>query len=248
MKSRLKVSIYGGCVSRDILNYDDNDKPCLHLVNYNARSSIATLGKDNISKKISDKYFKELNKIESNFQRRMVEADFRNDFIKSAKSTDYDLLLIDFLVDRFHLAEIDGKLVTRSVEFVRSGIKPSKVVNTFSDEFLEHWYKGVSNFLGVMNETRGLEAVRVNKVYWADTATKPEDTVEMKNKWSIDKQNDKLDVMYSYIEKLLPKNCMIEVPNSILIANSDHKWGFSPFHYIDDYYYTMLDLLKDSYS
>ena len=245
--NELGVAIYGGCVSRDILNFDDVDKPCLHLVSYNARSSIATLGKDNISKKISDKYFKELNKIESNFQRRMVESDFRNDFIKTAKSTGYDLLLIDFLVDRFHLAEIDRKLVTRSVEFVRSGIKPSKVINTFSDEFLEHWYEGVSNFLGIMNETGALETIRVNKVYWADTATKPEDTLEMKNKWSIENQNEKLDVMYSYIEKLLPKKCMIEVPKSVLIANSDHKWGFSPFHYIDDYYYTMLDLLKDSH-
>lgn len=74
--------------------------------------------------------------IESKFQRRMVESDFNNQILEAAGKGDYDLLLIDFLVDRFHLAEIDGKLVTRSVEFVRSSIKPTRLINTFLDQYL----------------------------------------------------------------------------------------------------------------
>lgn len=238
----MRAKIYGGCVSRDILNFDEAE--LIKLVSYNARSSLATLGSNNAAKNISKKHYDSLLNIESKFQRRMVESDFNNQILESAGKGDYDLLLIDFLVDRFHLAEIEGKLVTRSVEFLRSGIKPDRVVNTFSDQYLKLWKEGVDNLFNTVNNTVGLEAIRINKVYWTSVATNPQDSMMLNEKWDIEKNNAKLDVMYEYVENILPPSSIIEVDKSLLIADSNHKWGLSPFHYTDDYYRKMLEIIK----
>ncbi|WP_367109625.1 DUF6270 domain-containing protein [uncultured Psychrobacter sp.] len=237
----MKIKVYGGCVSRDILNFDDTDT--MQLVGYHARSSLATLGSKNITKKISKKYYDSLSNIESKFQRRMVESDFNNEVIKSVSVNDYDFLLIDFLVDRLHLAELDGKLVTRSVEFLRSGIKPDKVINTFSDQYFKLWKEGVDNLFTTVSDTVGLEAIKINKVYWTDTATDAQDNIKLGEKWDIEKNNEKLNAMYKYVEGILPQSSIIEVSKDLLIADSNHKWGLSPFHYTDDYYKRMLEIV-----
>ena len=244
VSDRLKVKVYGGCVSRDILNFDTSEST--QLAGYNARSSIATLAVKNAEKKIANKYYQALSNIESNFQRRMVKYDFDNEILKSASIGDYDFLLIDLLVDRFHLAEVDGKLVTRSVEFVRSGIKPDKVINTFSDQYMTLWKEGLDNLFSVVSDTVGLDAVKLNKVYWSSVANTPEDTELLNTKWDIEKNNDKLNTMYQYIEDILPSSSIIEVDKHLLVADSNHKWGVSPFHFTDAYYRQMVLELKNS--
>jgi len=238
----MRAKIYGGCVSRDILNFDE--AKLIKLVSYNARSSLATLGSNNAAKNISKKHYDSLLNIESKFQRRMVESDFNNQILESAGKGDYDLLLIDFLVDRFHLAELDGKLVTRSVEFVRSGIKPNRLINTFSDQYLTLWREGIDNLFSVIDARADLDKVKINKVYWSDIATDEQDTIKLNEKWDIEKNNAKLDAMYEYVENILPSSSIIEVDKRLLIADSNHKWGLSPFHYTDDYYRKMLEIIK----
>lgn len=240
----MKIKVYGGCVSRDILNFDDTDT--MQLASYHARSSLATLGSKNVAKKIPKKYYDYLSNIESKFQRRMVESDFNNEVIKSVGVNDYDVLLIDFLVDRLHLAEIDGKLVTRSVEFLRSGIKPDRVVNTFSDQYLKLWKEGVDNLFNTVNNTVGLETISINKVYWTNVATNPQDSMILNEKWDIEKNNAKLDAMYEYVENFLPSSSIIEIDRDLLVADSNHKWGVSPFHFTDAYYNQMVLELKNS--
>lgn len=242
MSNKINFKVYGGCVSRDILNFDDTDT--MQLIGYHARSSLATLGSKNVVKTTSKKYYDSLSNIESKFQRRMVESDFNNDVIKSIAVNNYDVLLIDFLVDRLHLAEIEGKLVTRSVEFLRSGIKPDRVVNTFSDQYLKLWKEGVDNLFNTVNNTVGLETIRINKVYWTNIATNPQDSTVLNEKWNIEKNNAKLNVMYEHVEKILPSSSIIEIDKKLLVADSDHKWGLSPFHFTDDYYRRMVNIFR----
>lgn len=241
MKKKIDIKIYGGCVSRDILNFDSNDE--MQLISYNARSSLATLGVENSSKTVLNQYYNLLKTIESSFQRRMVESDFNNDILNSIADGSYDLLLIDLLVERFHLAEIGGKLVTNSAEFQRSTIKADRVIDSFSDEYMKAWYKGVDNFFNIIDKTIGLDVVRINKVYWTDISINPEYTLELRRKWAIEKNNDKLNMMYKYIEEIIPKSGIIEFPKELIIADPNHKFGFSPFHYTNDYYIEALKRL-----
>lgn len=50
--------------------------------------------------------------------------------------------------------------------------------------------------------------------------------------------------MYDFLEKNLPKECIVEVNNDLLIANPEHKWGLASFHYIDEYYIELIEVLK----
>lgn len=234
--------LHGSCVSRDILDFDKEES--IKLVSYSARSSLATLGSENVSKSIPDHYYNALNNIDSNFQRRMVASDFSNKFIQSIANNNCELLLIDLIDERFHLAKIKNKSVTRSSEFLKSGIKPDRLIDTYSEEYLEEWYKGVDHLFSKIDEIFGLDFIRINKVYWATVATESIDTDKLVANNATEKNNDKLDLMYKYIERNLPSKCIIDIPKSLLVADSSHKWGLAPFHYIDDYYETVLNILK----
>lgn len=240
----MKIRVYGGCVSRDIFNFNDSEE--LKIVGCNARSSLATLSPDNVAKKISDKYYEVLNFVESDFKRRMVSFDFDNKILQSISYDDYDVLLIDLMIDRNHLGMLDNKLVTVSPDFRLTGIKPEKIVNTFSNQYLEEWYKGVDNFLSIIDKTIGRENIRINKVYWSNIATDNKHTAEINKRWDVAKHNDKLNILYSFLEKRLPAVSIIEVPKELFIANPEHRWGLSPIHYVDEYYTTMIEILKNA--
>ena len=237
----MKVRIYGSCVSRDILSFNNTDK--LELLSYNARSSVATLNEKNIQCQIGSEYIKSLTNIESKFQKRMVEYDFNNTILDIINNDNYDLLLFDLIDERFHLAQISKKIVTRSSEFLKSGIKPDRLINTFSAEYMDLWQAGLDNFINIVSTTIGLEGLKINKVYWADRASNQRDTAILTDKWQVDVNNQKLHDMYEYLEKRLPTSSFIEVDSKLLVADSEHKWGLSPFHYIDDYYKEMGRIL-----
>ena len=239
----MDIHIYGGCVSRDVFNFNDSAE--LKVVGYNARSSLATLSPDNIARKISGKNYEALSFIESDFQRRMVESDFNNSILESISNNKYDILLIDLMVDRLNLGMLDGKLITVSASFALSKIEPESFVKTHSEQFLLEWYKGVEHFLNVIDKTVGLEKIKLNKIYWADRATDDKHTVEINTRWDIAKHNSKLSVLYSFFEKRLPASSIIEVPKELFIANPSHRWGLAPFHYTDEYYIEMVDRLKN---
>ena len=114
-----------------------------------------------------------------------------------------------------------------------------------SHQFLEEWYKGVDNFFDTIDRTVGLEGILINKVYWADTATDPQTTLDINSRWDIKKNNDRLDVFYDYLEGILPKNNIAELPRELFVANPNHKWGIAPFHYIDEYYISMINIIKN---
>ena len=240
----MKIRIYGSCVSRDILSSNYTDE--LELLSYNARSSIATLNKKNVQCQIEGNYYESLTNIESKFQRRMVEYDFKNKVLDVVNVNNYDLLLIDLIDERFHLAQVSNKLVTRSSEFLKSGIRPDRIVSTFSSEYMDLWQAGVDYFINIINETVGLDKLKINKVYWANCASNPKDTDILTNKWQVELHNQKLNDMYEYLKKRLPESSIIEIDSKLLVADSNHKWGLSPFHYVDDYYKEIGRILRES--
>ncbi len=240
----MKIHIYGSCVSRDILNFDK--EKILQVVGYDGRSSFATLAPQNISKTVPENFYDSVRSIESNFQRRMVEFDFNNNVLQSIQHSEYDILLIDLIDNRFNLGEVGSKNITISSAFALSKIKPSNYINKYTNRFLEEWYKGVDSFFDTIDRTVGLEGIRLNKVYWAETGTDSLTTRIINSRWDIEKNNDLLDIFYDYLDKILPKSNVIEVPRELFVANPNHQWGVAPFHYIDDYYTTMIKRLKNN--
>lgn len=228
------ILIYGSCVSRDTLELVP--KESYNLVGYFARSSLATLSSTLDNSSVKKEYSQNLDKITSAFQRRMVEYDFDRSVLKSIEKNNFDVLLMDLIDERFHLAVLNNNsFVTRSNEFLRTSIKPKSTINAQSDKFFDLWTKGVKVFLNKLIENGGIEKILVQKAFWTNKLDNGEVIVDITDE-KVREENEKLEKMYCFLEKYLNENQFIEVPESLILSKSDHKWGISPFHYIDEYY------------
>ncbi len=233
-------SIIGSCVTRDAFEYDSRIKN--NLLNYQARTSFATLNPRNIERVISSKNFEKLDNIQSDFKRRMVEFDFNNNTLNSNKKE--SKLIIDLIDERFHLAYVDNKVVTRSPEFLLSQIPVSSTINTFSEDFFNLWCEGFENFLNIFERSNNLNNLFINKTYWASYTSDGEELSDQRfPKELIEKHNLKLDRMYAYLKKIVHENNFFTFDDELMQIDLNHKWGISPFHYKAEYYKKLISFL-----
>ncbi|WP_201548733.1 DUF6270 domain-containing protein [Psychrobacter sp. Pi2-1] len=239
--------IYGSCVSRD--GFSSIDKRELNPVGYTARYSLARL----IYPKVHNNY--DLSLLKSQFQKRILKRELLNSLFDDISQADPDFIILDFIDDRFGLIEIEeGIFVTNSFELRKSkACNPeSSLVTAKNDEFFSVWKLGVDKFLDFVKEKDLLDKVIVNAVFWANIY---EDGAEIKNYPSIhhDSQeyiksfNDLLTRQYDYLATKLKPNQFIYYPEELILANANHKWGKSPFHYSDKLYKFFLKKI-DEYS
>ncbi|QPF37853.1 hypothetical protein H0S58_13005 [Acinetobacter sp. TTH0-4] len=181
-------------------------------------------------------YFNSLSVIPSAFQKRVVEYDFNHNLLKSLENLEFDVLLMDLIDERFHLAIFETKYrVTRSNEFLKTNLKPGSVLNSHTEQFMKFWTQGIDLFFERLKSKNMLDKVRIQRAYWSnnlDNGLK----IETYTDDVIRKENVKLDHMYIYLEKYLSPEQFISIPSELLLIKADHQWGVSPFHFIDDYY------------
>ncbi|GAA5098806.1 DUF6270 domain-containing protein [Wohlfahrtiimonas larvae] len=222
-----KIFVYGGCISRDVFNEPYNLGE-LDLVAYIARYSIAKLCCPSIRIKINEK------KVPSAFQRKAIENDARNNLLYFLDLRDYDYLLVDFMFTRFKLVEYESTLLTYSTELSKSGlISPSshRIISNDSVLYWENFKKGLDIFLEFLSDNNRLHKLLINKIYLAthDDSGKAFDDVGP--------QNDFLDRIYDLLSNSLDNSQILEYDQAHFIAKSDHHWGRSPMHFIDDFYH-----------
>jgi len=132
----INVLIFGSCVTRD--PFSDQAEFCsgVDVKEYFARSSFASMNGNPVSGK-------NLSKIPSPFQRRMVESDFQKSFLNQSFES-IDLIIFDFIDDRFSLLEMPcGACCTDSTEFKTAELRlDAKVISPFSEEFYQRWESG----------------------------------------------------------------------------------------------------------
>ncbi|MBD5164984.1 DUF6270 domain-containing protein [Helicobacter sp.] len=160
MKER--VLIFGSCVSRDILNFDTQGD--FEIARYFARSSFASLS----SEPYVDRSI--LEKIASNFQRRIVEWDMSKEFWLFLQQSNYDFLLLDMIDTRFHLHKIHSKyLCTISSEYqagYNQKISSSQMIRRDSKEFFNLWLEGLEKFVCITKAFQ--EKIICIKPYWTN--------------------------------------------------------------------------------
>lgn len=235
---KVRVFILGSCVSRDVFNQPHNFK----IVNYSARTSFASL----FSKKFGHEEYGD--RLPSRFQATMLKDDLAKSIRKKLCETEFDLLLVDFIDERFNLIENQEAVCSKSTEFVRSGILKDHQfeleIESGSERFMTLWIRGWEEFLRLMMATNNIEKVVLNKVYWAKTSIQGASFSPSYTDEQISKMNAFLDKLYTVAEKLLAKENVIQAykPQQ-LVADASHRWGSAPFHYDNSYYARTLALL-----
>jgi len=232
--SPTRLLILGSCVSRDILNYQHGNKQ-LVLVDYYARCSLASLGAQPVDMPSS------VQNIGSKFQRRMVERDIRKDFLTDLAGLQFDILLIDLIDERFNLyVESGGKACTLSGELVSSGFSNDSdrgsIIDSGSEEFWRLWEAGWMILVDKLRHLGHLDRLRVNQVFWAVRTEDGGDFEPNYPGWRIGSANEFLARMYRRISADIPSEQFLGFGQGLMTGSTAHKWGISPFHYIDTYY------------
>lgn len=231
------IFILGSCVSRDAFSLDEGN--FYNIISYLARTSFASTFHNQSVKDI------DLSKIPSSFQKRMVENDLLKKTAHALTHNEFDWLIIDLIDERFNIFVSDKEEVfTLSPEFSNNCIfdKPGRVIIPNSDEFLERWKKGWDNFIDLAKKHQFLHKIILNKVFWTNQTSSGGQVVsDLYQSW-IDENNRWLKELYSYIEKIGGIK-ILEYPQELFKADSDHKWGLQPYHYAKPLYLYFLDYI-----
>jgi hypothetical protein len=228
-RRRQRIAIYGSCVSADAIYHRDE----FELVEYIARSSLASqVSGGTIVQDV-------IESVPSEFQKKMILGDMTKSVWKLLESDGFDLLLIDFIDERFDVARLpDASLLTLSSEFMLGAQKAqfplqhATIFDAGSEEKWSLWRQGWDKLHLKMKSSNRLNNLIVNRVFYAarDALGQPVEGAPF------DRQNSELSRFYRYIEETSPGVRFLDYPQDMFLSDSNHKWGKAPFHYCSQFY------------
>ncbi|HJW54057.1 MAG TPA: DUF6270 domain-containing protein [Burkholderiaceae bacterium] len=237
--------ILGSCVSRD--GFGEHTAAFFSVETYVARTSLASAFATRPVHGVA------LDKIESSFQRRMVDIDINKRLESLLLTTNADIILIDSIDERFDLFETrDGSVCTVSNELYSSGFRCDPLLGAIipsrSEAFFTYWKHGWSRLIELLKRRGMLSRLRVNKVYWSIEHEDGSNFLPVYPPEKISAANLFLERLYQHMEIDLLDSQFIVVPSQLQVGALSHRWGSSPFHYIEDFYRVMIEAVTSSVS
>jgi len=232
------IAIFGSCASADAIFNRDT----VTCGSYIARSSLASqIGSINVDQDI-------LGQILSPFQRGSVKADMEKSLWDLIGGGEFDFLLIDFIDDRFDMLEApSGGIHTLSSEYMSAmsklgrKVNPDNITLKYSDRKWELWQRGWERLTETLSDNGKLDRLIVNRVLYAQQ----DETGQLMEGQPFEVENEWLLRIYHYIKNTCPHVQFLHYDPALLIADTNHKWGLSPFHYSSDLYdETIRQLLR----
>ena len=219
-----RVFIFGSCVSRDALEQMPGS---FELAGYLARTSMASIG----IPPVDDMEVRSVaSALPSPFQRRMATNDIDKGTLSVIESTPHDLLLIDFIDERFNLLSTGDSLFSHSGELQHAGLGQGEraVIAPGSDEFLARWISGFERFVTAVD----VDTVILNRAYWAERFPDGSDASSLR--W-IRSSNAMLSQLYEAVDGRCALRA-IDYPDALVLADPEHRWGKAPYHYTQSFY------------
>lgn len=227
------VFIWGSCVSRD--TFEHVDPTDYRLECYVARQSAVSA----ISRPVN---LIEAPTFDSRFQQRMVSGDFASSLERdlAERSDNADLILIDLVDERLGFYVLpDDSVITRSVEFIRSGGEGSlpagsRHVPFGSREHFDRWTHAIGLVSDLIHrEVPNAEVVLLD-IPWAALSSTGEPTPAS---FGVNaKQANKDFRRYVRAAQSALGARTVTLPASTVTSGPTHPWGESPFHYAEDVY------------
>lgn len=236
------IFIVGSCVSRDALT--QAPEGAFTLVDYFARSSI---GSAFSAQPVPDTYSA---RIDSKFQRRQVHNDFAKTLPDSLKKSAFDLLLMDFIDERFPMfRRLDGGIVTLSTELHSLkflAAEQGELVQPFSDAHFALWEAGWSAFVEHARRHGYLSKIVLTRAWWAGLSDQGRHISELANTGDdqIQQANRHLSRLYMRCARDLFPAQFVYYPAETLVFDPQHRWGPAAFHYAPGFYDVTLAALR----
>ena len=241
------LSIYGSCVSRDILAIANDTK--FELRAYIARQSVISA----VAPKIARGKIPLHNP--SSFQMRAVECDLWKDAFQVLKASRSDYLLLDMIDERFPLFPLFGSYATASNEFYESAPKQYRSVEKLEKHLKDgELYFGeqcaenaVKEFCARLGEIYRPEQIILHYATMVDQYRTKSGQIKSFPFYQLNanhRLNAVVETIYSRIQSYLPGVHVIREVDG-MVADEGHKWGLAPMHYEQEYYVRVLTRLYE---
>lgn len=159
-------------------------------------------------------------------------------------------IIFDFIDERFDLLSVGPALASNSGEMVRSGyrtqdsLRDVRTIHRLSEAAERLWRESASEFAALTRATPlGRAELILHSARWADRQRLPDgriapiDHVEIigGQRASIADYNALLERQEDEFQALMPPMARIDA-GAFRLADAEHRWGLSPFHYVPEYY------------
>lgn len=186
-------------------------------------------------------------------EHRALVADLQKTALATLAAWEPSHIIFDFIDERFDLLSASGTLVTRSAELIRSGylarpqLEHGRIVPRLSGAADDVWLDGAAEFAALLASTSLRRATLIlHSARWADEQRLPDGgiapvrDVELVSGQPVEiaPYNDLLARQEAAFRALLPQTVAVEADTRRL-ADPQHRWGLSPFHYTPEYYDAM---------
>ncbi|EOC0476911.1 hypothetical protein ACI00X_002126 [Cronobacter turicensis] len=242
-----QVSIFGSCVSRDIVEISNNLTPCaIKLDEYIARNSIAALLSEAIDYSDSDI------DLSSAFLKKCIHHDLKKTALQSlANSLCKDsVLIIDFMDERFDVLNFDGKLITNSWDFratrlAKNSNPPNAVLKFDSTSKQNLWEKGFDILYREVVKTIAPRNIFVIIPSMATILYGENGFSRFEiNKYAMPQYNEMLCIMNDHLVNNYSGVTLVRPLPWMLFCDYRHKWGAHPYHYNNYLYLYFSRLIK----
>ncbi len=241
-----KVAIVGSCITRDlwpIVGAEPSD------LLYISRTSLPSL------------FARPLEGVETAheppaglgvFTHRAMVNDLKKRALAALVAHQPTHIIFDFIDERMDLLSVGGTIVTHSWELDVSGYLSQPVfegaatVARTSSACELLWLQAADEMAAFMQSTPLRDATLIiHEAQWATryrdaTGTVQDFTDEVEifqgKPAAIDDHNAMLSLYQSAFSARLPQAISVAAPPELHLASVEHRWGLSPFHYVDDYY------------
>ncbi|EOV9706633.1 DUF6270 domain-containing protein [Cronobacter malonaticus] len=242
-----KVSIFGSCVSRDVVEISNNLTPCaIKLDEYIARNSMAALLSEAIDYSDSDI------DLPSAFLKKCIHHDLKKTALqKLAHSLSKDsVLIIDFMDERFDILNFNEKLITNSWDFrathlARKYNQPTSIIRFDSTSKLNLWKKGFDVLYRDVLKIISPQNIIVIIPSMASTLYSENGFSRFEsNKYAIPQYNEMLYIMNDHLMRNYNEITLVKPLPWMLFCDYRHKWGAHPYHYNNYLYLYFSRLIK----
>ena len=185
-----------------------------------------------------------------NHEHSSLVADIRKTALARLVAFRPTHLIFDFIDERFDLISTGESLVVRSGEMMRSGyltrpaLRRHRAIPRLSDACERLWMQGAAEFAALVRATPLARAKLIlHSARWATDQRDPAGRVRPIGSAEI-LGGDPVDIgdynallarQEAAFEALMPPLARVDA-GPLRLADTAHRWGLSPFHYVPEYY------------
>lgn len=183
-------------------------------------------------------------------EHKALVADLRKTGLATLVAYRPTHVIFDFIDERFDLLAVGGALAADSGELLRSGYRTQtafervRTIPRLSEACERLWLEAVAEFAAVVRATPLHRARMIlHSARWADRQRLADGSLAAIENVSIlggepaviADYNALLARQEAAFEALMPPMARVEA-DGFRLADAEHRWGLSPFHYVPEYY------------